>query len=33
MERSMNGRVMEENSREMQAMIAYMKWLSEDCSY
>ncbi len=30
MERSMNGRVMDENSEEMQAMIAYMKWLSED---
>ncbi len=30
MERSMNGRVMPENSLEMQAMIAYMKWLSED---
>ncbi len=29
MERSMNGRAMEENSDEMQAMIAYMKWLSE----
>lgn len=30
MERSMNGRVMDENSQEMQAMIAYMRWLSED---
>lgn len=30
MERSMNGRIMEEDSREMQAIIAYMKWLSED---
>lgn len=30
MERSMNGRVLEENSREMKAMIAYMTWLSED---
>lgn len=30
MERSMNGRIMDENSQEMQAMIAYMKWLSED---
>ncbi len=30
MERSMNGRIMDEHSDEMQAMIAYMKWLSED---
>lgn len=30
MERSMNGRAMPENSLEMQAMIAYMKWLSAD---
>ncbi|GAB5527226.1 MAG: hypothetical protein Roseis2KO_50980 [Roseivirga sp.] len=30
MERSMNGRAMPENSLEMQAMIAYMKWLSTD---
>lgn len=30
MERSMSGRKMSENSKEMQAMIAYMKWLSED---
>ncbi len=29
MERSMNGRVMPEDSEEMQAMIAYMEWLSE----
>ena len=29
MERSMNGKVMPENSTEMQAMIAYMGWLSE----
>lgn len=29
MERSMNGSVMEEKSEEMQAMIAYMEWLSE----
>lgn len=29
MERSMNGRVMDANSDEMQAMIAYMEWLSE----
>ncbi len=29
MERSMNGKMMAENSDEMQAMIAYMKWLSE----
>ena len=29
MERSMNGRVMEQNSEEMEAMIAYMNWLSE----
>lgn len=30
MERSMNGRKMLEDSEEMQAIIAYMKWLSED---
>jgi len=30
MERSMNGRAMPEESEEMQAMIAYMKWLSVD---
>lgn len=30
MERSMNGRKMPEDSEEMEAMIAYMKWLSED---
>ena len=30
MERSMNGRAMPEDSREMMAMIAYMEWLSED---
>ena len=30
MERSMNGRAMPEDSKEMQAMIAYMEWLSED---
>lgn len=30
MERSMNGNVMPENSDEMQALIEYMKWLSED---
>lgn len=30
MERSMNGKAMPENSLEMQAMIAYMEWLSED---
>ncbi|MDX1628859.1 MAG: c-type cytochrome [Fulvivirga sp.] len=30
MERSMNGKRMPENSREMQAMIAYMEFLSED---
>jgi thiosulfate dehydrogenase len=29
MERSMNGKAMDENSFEMQAMIAYMEWLSE----
>lgn len=29
MERSMSGRKMKEDSEEMQAMIAYMKWLSE----
>ncbi len=29
MERSMSGKVMDENSPEMQAMIAYMDWLSE----
>lgn len=29
MERSMNGRMMKEDSYEMQAMIAYMKWLSD----
>ncbi len=30
MERSMNGHVLEEDSREMKAMIAYMEWLSKD---
>ncbi|WP_420387439.1 c-type cytochrome [Roseivirga sp.] len=30
MERSMNGRKMPHNSLEMQGMVAYMKWLSED---
>lgn len=30
MERSMNGSKMPEDSEEMQAIIAYMKWLSED---
>lgn len=30
MERSMNGEVLPENSLEMQAIIAYMEWLSED---
>lgn len=30
MERSMSGRKMPEDSEEMQAIIAYMKWLSED---
>lgn len=30
MERSMNGQKMPHESLEMQAMIAYMKWLSED---
>ncbi len=30
MERSMNGKVLPERSLEMQAMIAYMEWLSED---
>lgn len=30
MERSMNGEKMPHNSLEMQAMVAYMKWLSED---
>ncbi|MCE7990394.1 MAG: c-type cytochrome [Roseivirga sp.] len=30
MERSMNGKALPENSLEMQAMIAYMKWLSTD---
>jgi len=30
MERSMNGQRMPHNSLEMQAMVAYMKWLSED---
>ena len=30
MERSMNGRTMPEDGEEMQAMIAYMKWLSEE---
>ncbi len=30
MERSMNGRTMPESSREMQAIISYMEWLSED---
>ncbi len=30
MERSMNGKTMDEDSEEIQAMIAYMKWLSQD---
>ena len=30
MERSMNGKKLPEGSREMEAIIAYMKWLSED---
>ncbi|WP_422003838.1 c-type cytochrome [Roseivirga pacifica] len=30
MERSMNGHKMPHNSLEMQGMVAYMKWLSED---
>ena len=30
MERSMNGKVLPDDSKEMQAMIAYMEWLSED---
>lgn len=30
MERSMNGRVMDQNSEEMKAIIAYMNWLSEE---
>ena len=30
MERSMNGAVLNETSLEMQAMIAYIKWLSDD---
>jgi thiosulfate dehydrogenase len=30
MERSMNGRILPEDSEEMKAMIAYMNWLSED---
>lgn len=30
MQRSMNGRPLPENSREMKAMVAYMKWLSTD---
>lgn len=30
MERSMNGKVMPEGSLEMQAIVAYMEWLSED---
>jgi len=30
MERSMNGRVMKKSSDEMQAIIAYMTWLSDD---
>lgn len=30
MERSMNGRKMPHNSLEMQAMVIYIKWLSED---
>jgi len=30
MERSMSGRKIPENGKEMQAMIAYMKWLSQD---
>ncbi len=29
MERSMNGQVLPDDSKEMQSMIAYMKWLSE----
>ena len=30
MERSMNGRAMPEDSKEMEAIIAYMEWLSEE---
>ncbi|GGG98325.1 hypothetical protein GCM10011416_15530 [Polaribacter pacificus] len=30
LERSMNGRTMSEDAKEMQAMIAYMDWLSQD---
>ncbi|CAN0434952.1 unnamed protein product, partial [Scytosiphon promiscuus] len=30
MERSMNGKMMPENTKEMNAIIAYMEWLSED---
>jgi len=30
MERSMNGKKMPDNSEEMEAMVAYMEWLSED---
>ncbi|MEK6478341.1 c-type cytochrome [Catalinimonas sp. 4WD22] len=30
MERSMNGRKLPEDSKQMQAMVAYMEWLSED---
>lgn len=29
MERSMNGEALPNDSREMEAMIAYLKWLSE----
>lgn len=29
-ERSMNGKALDENSKEMQSMIAYMSWLSKD---
>lgn len=30
MVRSMNGKILKEDSREMQSMIAYMKWLAQD---
>lgn len=30
MERSLNGKPLDSNSREMQAIIAYMKWLGDD---
>lgn len=29
-ERSLNGQKLEENSREMQAMVAYLKWVGKD---